>query len=73
MEDCLRRARSATYWSWVRGSRLFFWRFPEEFLDDARDGVPFWKLTTAPPSDLPNYPGESREAEIEARKKVFKL
>ena len=30
VEDCVRRMRETTYWVWPRGSRLFFWKFPEE-------------------------------------------
>ena len=75
VEDCILRARACTYWSWVRGSRLFFWRFPSEYLADARDGVPFWREKEPPPGrvvfgkgrkvkacELPSYQAESREA-----------
>ena len=32
--DCLRRAQACTYWQWVRGSRIHFWTFDEEFRED---------------------------------------
>ena len=76
IEDCLRRAAGSDYWDWHRGSRLFFWRFPEEggWRQDARDGVEFWHLTD-PPTGLhfQNIPPSSREAELELRAKVFQL
>jgi hypothetical protein len=28
--DCLRRVSKASFWDWAGGSRLFFWRWPEE-------------------------------------------
>ena len=48
IEDCIRRAKACTYWQWTRGSRLFFWRFPEEFRADMRDGVEFFHLGPPP-------------------------
>lgn len=73
VHDIIRRVKAASYWEWHRGSRLFFWRFPEEWRDDARDGVEFWKLDTPPSGIFPNIPAETREAELTIRKKIFKL
>ena len=76
IEDCIARAAGSDYWDWHRGSRLFFWRFPEEggWRKDARDGVEFWHLTE-PPTGLHfrNIPASSREAELQIRTKVFQL
>ena len=71
--DCLRRAKACTYWEWVRGSRIHFWMFPEEFQEEFRDGTEFFHLSAAPKGMVHNLPAPSREAELEARKKVFKL
>jgi hypothetical protein len=38
ISDCLRRARNSTWFEWDDGSRLFWWRWPEEFRMEARDG-----------------------------------
>ena len=38
-----------------------------------RDGVPFFHLGKAPTGIVHNLPAPSREAEVEARKKVFSL
>ena len=73
MEDCIRRARACTYWSWPRGSRIFFWKFPPEWRNDFRDGTAFWRLTKPPTGHLRNMAVPSREAELAARLKVFKL
>eukprot|EP00986_Skeletonema_menzelii_P016382 scaffold14397_cov80-Skeletonema_menzelii.AAC.1 len=76
VENVIRRVKAASYWEWHRGSRLFFWRFPSEFRDDARDGVEFFKFfkgDTLPTGLFPNIPSESREAELATRKKIFKL
>ncbi|KAL7525888.1 hypothetical protein ACHAXR_001204, partial [Thalassiosira sp. AJA248-18] len=73
VEDCIKRIRAVSYWSWHQGSRLFFWKFPSEWLADARDGVPFWHLSPPPKGFMKNHPAASREAEIVTRKKIFKL
>ena len=33
------RASFASYWDWDGGSSLFFWRWPVEFMEEARDGT----------------------------------
>jgi hypothetical protein len=74
--DCIRRAAGSDYWDWHRGSRLFFWRFPEEcgWRQDARDGVENWHLED-PPAGLhfQNIPCSTREGELRIRAKVFQL
>lgn len=46
--DCLRRTAAADFWEWHAGSRLFFWRWPEESRDWARDGHPIFLFDTPP-------------------------
>ena len=41
IKDCLKRIRATSYWTWPRGSRVFFWKVPLEWFSDIRDGVPF--------------------------------
>ncbi|KAL3794045.1 hypothetical protein HJC23_008933 [Cyclotella cryptica] len=76
IEDCIRRAARSDYWDWHRGSRLFFWRFPEEsgWIKDARDGVKFWHLTKVLTGmHFQNIPASSREAKLQLRSKVFQI
>ena len=73
IHDCIRRCKATNYWQWPRGSRIHFWKFSSEFRDDMRDGVPFFHLGKAPTGMVHNLPAPSREAEVEARKKVFSL
>lgn len=76
IEDCIRRTASSDYWDWHRGSRLFFWRFPEEFgwRQEARDGTELWHLKD-PPRGLhfENIPPSTREGELQIQAKVFQL
>jgi hypothetical protein len=37
--DALDWAMKASWWSWDAGSALFFWRWPEAFRKEARDGT----------------------------------
>jgi len=46
--DCLRRSRRSTWWEWSDGSRPYFWRWPEEYQEIIRDGLPIWELDTLP-------------------------
>jgi hypothetical protein len=39
IEDCLLRSKRATWWDWADGSRLYFWRWPDCWQKEARDGV----------------------------------
>ncbi|KAL7466321.1 hypothetical protein ACHAXS_006626, partial [Conticribra weissflogii] len=73
VKDCLRRIHACEYWKWNRGSRLFFWELPKEFIEEFRDGSKLWHLTDGPSGYLHNTPTSTREAELELRAKVLKL
>ena len=75
-KDCIRRAAGSDYWDWHRGSRLFFWRFPEAcgWRKDARDGVEFWHIAPPPKGrHFQNIPPSTREGELQIRAKVLTL
>ena len=50
-----------------------FYKFPTEWRNDFRDGIPFWKLTNPPRGYMRNMESPSREAELLTRLKIFKL
>jgi len=68
IEDCLRRARRSDWWNWSDGSRLFFWRWKEWWVD-ARDGVPLFHRSKPKPWFGRNFPSPSPEAEAKLREK----
>jgi hypothetical protein len=39
-KECLKYAAASSWWEWLEGSRLFFWRWSPEFQRFARDGIP---------------------------------
>jgi hypothetical protein len=47
---CIEKVVSASFWDWSNGTRLFFWRWPIESREWARDGHPIYVSGT-----LPNY------------------
>lgn len=73
IEECIWKARAASYWSWHRGSRIMWWRMPEEWWGDFRDGEKFWHVSDLPKGMTRNAPSPSREAELRIREKVFQL
>ena len=50
--DALRRGVGANWWEWSLGSTLFFWRWPQEYRRQARDGVRIFVLDD---KRLPRY------------------
>ena len=40
--DCAFKARNTDWFEWNAGSTLFFWRWPKEYRQFARDGLPYW-------------------------------
>ena len=73
INDCMRHNQGCSYWSWGRGSRILFYKFPPEWRNDFRDGVPFWKVSKPPKGFMRNMKAPSREAELLTRLKIFKL
>ena len=73
IEDCLWMIKACTYWVWPRGSRIFFWKFPDEWRSNVRDGIPFWQVSKPPVGYLTNMAAPYCEAELAVRLKIFKL
>ena len=46
--DCILKSTLADWWEWRGGSSLFFWRWPLEVRNIARDGHPIWVQDTLP-------------------------
>jgi hypothetical protein len=52
--DCIRRCAHSSWWEWTDGSRLLFWRWPQAWRREARDGARGYH-TVCPKSRL-KYP-----------------
>jgi hypothetical protein len=57
--DCITRTANSTWWEWSDGSRLFFWRWPEAWHQEARDGARSYCVGEPPPRlQFPKVPVE---------------
>lgn len=66
-KDCLRRCADTNFWDWTGGSRLFFWCWPAELREWARDGHPIYLDMDA----LPRYTrAQPREHNVAVKAKV---
>jgi hypothetical protein len=54
VRDCVQRCAESTWWEWSDGSRLIFWRWPESWRNEARDGAK--GLHTGTPEPRLHYP-----------------
>ncbi|KAL7524590.1 hypothetical protein ACHAXR_000640, partial [Thalassiosira sp. AJA248-18] len=74
VNDCLRRLKATTNFTWNRGIRILFWKFKDQdWRKDFCDGVHFWKTAEPPRGNMKNMTAPSRNAELLAPEKVFKL
>jgi hypothetical protein len=74
VEDCVRRVKATTYFTWPHGSRHLFYKVKDpNWRKDFRDGVQFWRTSKPPSGKMKNAKSPSREEELLARQKVFKL
>ena len=71
--DCMSRAKACSYWEWHRGSRIMWFRLPEEWQSLFRDGPRLFHIGPLPKRFTRNQPSEFRAAEIAVQRKLFKL
>ena len=71
--EALRRACNASWWEWVDGSSLFYWRWPVEFRKRIRDGTPFCRMSTILPWKGQNYTIDTAEEQAAVEKKEDKF
>jgi hypothetical protein len=46
--DAVSRAAESTWWEWADGSRPFHWRWPPEYMETIRDGLPVYFVRKPP-------------------------
>lgn len=72
--ECLGYATSASWWEWLGGSRLFFWRWTDEFRRWARDGIPVcWLKDIKLKKCRPQPPVRDKEVKKHMTKKIDKI
>eukprot|EP00978_Attheya_sp_CCMP212_P001843 scaffold3811_cov53-Attheya_sp.AAC.2 len=50
--DAIARAARTTWWEWKDGSRPFHWRWPDEYIETVRDGLPVYFIRKPPKQDI---------------------
>ncbi len=78
-QECIAKAAECSWWKWDAGSRLFFWRWPKEYMEEARDGARCWfekdklpryRIPQRPPSN-PEMIDKIREKLVDVVKKLY--
>ncbi len=71
--EALWYASESSWWEWDKGSRPFFWRWPEFYLKTIRDGLEIYLLGPKPTYQVPQ-PKVRTEEDLELlRKKILKV
>lgn len=68
--EMIKHVKKCSWWEWQGGSTIFFWRWPDPYQKDVRDGVPA-RFDQAPPEVFEQQPPyESTEQREKVQKKV---
>ena len=67
--DCLERLGKSSWFEWLDGSRMHFWKWPECWMKEARDGARSWQFEKAHRRlGWPSMPQEDWMEAVEAEK-----
>jgi hypothetical protein len=70
LQSCV-YARRSDWWEWTGGSKIFFWRWPNRYREEARKGVPPYFIGD-PPTLMGSQPPYTDEANrLKVKKKVM--
>jgi len=68
--DCIQRVAESSWWEWLAGSTLLFWRWPRSHLEWARDGQPHFQTGELPKFTIPQA---KPKTSVEGKKMKEKL
>jgi hypothetical protein len=71
--ECIRRFSESCWWEWCEGSRLHFWRWPEDYFKNARDGVQPWLSLPLPKWLVPQRVERDPDLRSAMRNKLNKI
>jgi hypothetical protein len=69
----LAHAADASWWDWDRGSAPFFWRWPKEYQEEIRDGLPPRFIGPPPSTMRPQLPPRDASVANKERAKLDKF
>ena len=70
---CMEAVRGATWFEWMSGSTLFFWRWQSPYKEMARDGVPYWMQGRKPTNKRSQPKVEDKMVRERLREKIGKV
>jgi hypothetical protein len=71
--ECVTRAANSTWWEWKDGSRPFFWRWPEHYQAQIRDGIRLWCHGPLPQWKVPQRNEPDPQLRERMRLKLLKV
>lgn len=72
--ECIERCQNSTWWDWSDGSRLHFWRWPQVWRREARDGARAFHLKELSPRlTFPQVPIDDAWTQDKISEKLLKL
>ena len=71
--DALRRTADCSWWEWLEGSSLLFWKWPDSHFGWARDGQPHFQTGELPRFTKPQDPPKRKEDGAKMKAKVDKV
>jgi hypothetical protein len=71
--ECIERAWNATWFGWDDGPRPFFWRWPPEYMEVMRDGLPIHIMGKTPRYEKPQPDEKNAETRDKVRAKLEKV
>mmetsp|Transcript_17572 Transcript_17572/g.49639 ORF Transcript_17572/g.49639 Transcript_17572/m.49639 type:complete len:1287 (+) Transcript_17572:10428-14288(+) len=69
-QESIQRARRASWWKWNDGSRPFFWRWPLEYQDIIRKGLPVHFHSVSPSNRRPQRGVDNQETRAKMQEKL---
>ena len=54
MRECMKRKANCSWWEWDAGSSLFFWKWPQQYQEWAREGQPHHAIDNFPQFFIPS-------------------
>ena len=71
--ECIGRYSNSSWWEWTDGSRPHFWRWPEEYQKQIRDGVSPWFRSKVPSWWVPQRVEKDQDTWKAMRAKLEKV
>jgi hypothetical protein len=72
VRECVTRSANSTWFDWADGSRLYFWRWPDKWRKEARDGKVAWRKRIPPRKKFTRMLSMDGDIAAKVRSKIAK-